>query len=161
MRCAPSPGLTGLFGEQAVSVPAWHGGRLPSERYQWVPAATVDLDDPAGRLSPGDGPWPGGSPPPSPTVVFAEPLDVEVVDERAARSGSAAAARSSASPAALVVGGAARPLRAWAGPWPIDQRWWEPRRHRRVAQFQVVTDDGAAYLVGVEQQRWSILAAYA
>jgi protein ImuB len=59
------------------------------------------------------------------------------------------------------VRGAVRPLRSWAGPWPIDQRWWEPRSHRRVAQFQVVTDDGEAYLVAAEQQRWWILAVYA
>jgi protein ImuB len=153
--------LTGLFGEHAVSVPAWCGGRLPAERYQWVRAATADLDDPAGRLSPGDGPWPGGSPPPSPSVVFTEPLDAEVVDEQGGAISVSGRGEVSASPAALVVGGAARPLRTWAGPWLIDQRWWEPRRHRRVAQFQVVTDDGEAYLVAAERQRWWILAAYA
>ena len=153
--------LTGLFGEQAVCVPAWRGGRLPSERYQWVPAATADLEDPGGRLSPGDGPWPGGSPPPSPSVVFAEPLDAEVVDEQGGPIRVSGRGEVSAAPAALVVRGAARPLRSWAGPWLIDQRWWEPRRHRRVAQFQVVTDDGEAYLVAAEQQQWWVLAAYA
>jgi hypothetical protein len=30
-----------------------------------------------------------------------------------------------------------------------------------VAQFQIVTDDGAAYLVVAELQRWWILATYA
>jgi protein ImuB len=153
--------LTGLFGEHAVCVPAWRGGRLPAERYQWVPAATADLDDPTGRLSSGDGPWPGGSPPPSPAVVFAEPLDAEVVDEHGGAVRVSGRGEVSASPAALVVRGAARPLRTWAGPWLIDQRWWEPRRHRRVAQFQVVTDDGEAYLVAAERQGWWILAAYA
>jgi protein ImuB len=153
--------LTGLFGEHAVCVPAWRGGRLPGERYQWVPAAAADLDDPAGRLSPGDGPWPGGSPSPSPAVVFTEPLAAEVVDEQGDAVRVSGRGEVSASPAALVVRGAARPLRSWAGPWPIDQRWWEPRRHRRVAQFQIVTDDGEAYLVVAELQRWWILATYA
>jgi protein ImuB len=51
-------------------------------------------------------------------------------------------------------------LIAWAGPWPIDQRWWSPDRSRRLARFQVVTDEGVAHLVGIEQQRWSILATY-
>ena len=152
--------LTGLVGEHAVCVPAWRGGRLPAERYQWVPAATADLEDPAGRLAAGDGPWPGGSPPPSPSIVFAEPFDAEVVDEQGGAIRVSGRGEVSASPAALVVGGAARPLRSWAGPWLIDQRWWEPRRHRRLAQFQVVTDDGEAYLVAAEQQRWWILAAY-
>ena len=52
-------------------------------------------------------------------------------------------------------------MRSWAGPWLIEQRWWEPLRHRRLAQFQVVTDDGDAYLVAAERQRWWILATYA
>jgi protein ImuB len=153
--------LSGLVGEHAVCVPAWRGGRLPGERYQWVPAAAADLEDPAGRLSPGDGPWPGGSPSPSPAVVFTEPLAAEVVDEHGGAIKVSGRGEVSASPAALVMRGAARPLRSWAGPWPIDQRWWEPRRHRRVAQFQIVTDDGAAYLVVAELQRWWILATYA
>jgi hypothetical protein len=29
-----------------------------------------------------------------------------------------------------------------------------------LARFQVVTDEGVAHLVGIEQQRWSILATY-
>ena len=152
--------LTGLFGEHAVCVPAWRGGRLPAERYQWVPAATADLEDPGGRLAAGDGPWPGGSPPPSPSIVFTEPFDAEVVDEQGGAIGVSGRGEVSASPAALVVRGAARPLRSWAGPWLIDQRWWEPLRHRRLAQFQVVTDDGDAYLVAAERQRWWILATY-
>jgi protein ImuB len=153
--------LTGLFGEHAVCVPAWRGGRLPAERYQWVPASSADLDEPGDRLAPGEGPWPGGSPRPSPSIVFDEPLDVEVVDDQGGTISVSGRGEVSASPSALVVRGAARPLRSWAGPWPIDQRWWEPRRHRRVAQFQVVTDDGEAYLVAAERQRWWILAAYA
>ena len=33
---------------------------------------------------------------------------------------------------------------AWAGPWPIDELWWDPARARQVARFQVV---------GVRRQR--------
>ena len=56
--------LTGLVGDRAVLVPAWQGGRLPGDRYRWVPAATTDLTDPddtAERLRPrlDAGPWPG------------------------------------------------------------------------------------------------------
>jgi protein ImuB len=92
--------------------------------------------------------------------VFAEPFDAEVVDEQGGAIGVSGRGEVSASPATLVVRGAARPLRSWAGPWLIDQRWWEPLRHRRLAQFQIVTDDGDAYLVAAERQRWWILAAY-
>ena len=79
--------LAGLAGEEAVRVPAWRGGRLPGDRYRWVPATTADLTDPddtASRLRPtglggaqksrldsaGAGPWPGALPAPSPAVVI-------------------------------------------------------------------------------------------
>jgi protein ImuB len=67
----------------------------------------------------------------------------------------------SAPPAELVVGSKRQRVVAWAGPWPVEQRWWSVEQSRRVARFQVVTERGVAHLVGVEQQRWSILATYA
>jgi protein ImuB len=39
--------LVSLMGEQGVLVPTWRGGRLPGDRVAWVPAGSVDLDDPA------------------------------------------------------------------------------------------------------------------
>jgi len=48
----------------------------------------------------------------------------------------------------------------WAGPWPVTERWWEPRR-RRLARLQVVFDDGTAHLLAVERRRWSIVGSYA
>ena len=67
--------LTGMVGDRAVLVPAWRGGRLPGDRYDWVPASTTDLtdaDDTAERLRPvlrRRAPWPGSLPAPSPAVV--------------------------------------------------------------------------------------------
>jgi protein ImuB len=153
--------LTGLAGEHAVTVPAWEGGRLPSDRYRRVPAVSVDLDDHGRRLDPGDGPWPGSTPAPSPTVVLDEPQAVEVFDLGGAPVGVSGRGEVSAAPAALVLGGRRQQIVAWAGPWPVEQRWWASDRSRRVARFQIVTDRGVAHLLGVEQQRWSILATYA
>ena len=51
-------------------------------------------------------------------------------------------------------------ITSWAGPWPVDERWWDPERHSRRARFQVVTDDGIARLVVLERGRWSITATY-
>ena len=42
----------------------------------------------------------------------------------------------------------------WAGPWPLDERWWDAHGHRRRARFQMVTADGAALLLSVEANRW-------
>jgi protein ImuB len=56
--------------------------------------------------------------------------------------------------------GAPQMIRSWAGPWPVEERWWEPQRARRLARFQVVTDDGQAYLVVAEHRRWWVSALY-
>ena len=154
--------LSALAGEQAVTVPAWVGGRLPIERYRWVPAGSVDLDDPSDRLDRGRaGPWPGSLPAPSPSVVPAEPVSVVVLDDAGAPVQVSGRGELSGNPAVLAMGGGRHQVVAWAGPWPVEQRWWSPDRARRLARFQIVTEQGAAHLVVVEQQRWAILATYA
>lgn len=153
--------LVGLAGDEAVTVPAWNGGRLPADRYRWVPASSVDLDHPVPRLTPGAGSWPGAVPSPSPAVVPAVATAVEVLDAsgRSVRVGGRGDL--SAEPRTLVLGDRHRSITAWAGPWPLDQTWWDPRRRRRMARLQMVVDDGSAHLVAVEQQRWWVLATYA
>ena len=49
---------------------------------------------------------------------------------------------------------------AWAGPWPIDELWWDQAAARQVARFQVVGVDGSAWLMVVEDGRWWTEARY-
>jgi len=49
---------------------------------------------------------------------------------------------------------------AWAGPWPVEERWWDPARARRQARLQVVPAEGPARLVVLEQGRWQVTATY-
>ena len=95
--------LAGMVGDQGVLVPAWRGGRLPGDRYGWVPASTTDLtdaDDTAERLRPRPldgpvtagggsqagstagraGPWPGSLPAPAPAVVPPTARTAELLD---------------------------------------------------------------------------------
>jgi protein ImuB len=51
-------------------------------------------------------------------------------------------------------------ITAWAGPWPVAERWWRPQAARRRARFQLVTEDGAAWLAAVQDGRWQIEARY-
>ncbi len=153
--------LTGLAGEQAVRVPVWQGGRLPGERYRLVPAVLADLERADERLDRGDGPWPGAIPAPAPAVVPPEPVPVEVVDADGRPVQVSGRGDVTAPPAVLVTGAGRQPIVGWAGPWPVEQRWWSPDQARRIARFQVVTERGVAHLVGVERQQWSILATYA
>ncbi len=152
--------LTGLAGEQAVCVPEWRGGRLPAERYRLVPAVSVDLDDPWKRLSPGDGPWPGASPLPAPAIVPVHDVPVELVDRSGVSLRIGGRGEISAEPSELVVGRTRRSIVDWAGPWLLDQRWWDAGSHRRMARMQLVSSDDTAFLVAVEQQQWWLLAEY-
>ena len=152
--------LTGLVGDRAVLVPAWQGGRLPGDRYRWVPAATTDLTDPddtAERLRPrlDAGPWPGALPAPSPAVVLPEARPAELADADGRPVRVSGRGELSATPVTLAIEGRApQPITAMGGPWPLDERWWESWRHRRLARLQVVTADGAAHLVLAEHRRW-------
>ncbi len=168
--------LSTLTSQDAVTVPVWRGGRLPADRYEWVPAVMVDLDQRtravsrAGTGSGPTGPWPGTLPAPSPATVFVEPHPVEVLDDDGELVQVTGRGMVSARPAALQLlsgdeatgwrRGRRRPIVAWAGPWPIEERWWEPQRHRRLARFQMVTDDHDGYLVVAEHRRWWITARY-
>jgi protein ImuB len=168
--------LTTLTSDDAVTVPVWHGGRLPADRYRWVSAATVDLDQrvravsAAGTGSGPTGPWPGTLPSPSPATVFADPYPAEVLDEHGEAVRVSARGMLSGRPTTLLLlagddatgwrRGRPRSIIAWAGPWPIEERWWEPGQHRRLARFQVVTDDHDGFLVVAEHQRWWISASY-
>jgi protein ImuB len=67
----------------------------------------------------------------------------------------------SAAPARLVVGaGQPAEIVGWAGPWPVDERWWAPAEARRRARFQVSLADGAALLLAVESGQWLVEAIY-
>jgi protein ImuB len=168
--------LTTLTSDDAVTVPVWHGGRLPADRYRWVSAAMVDLDgrvravSAAGAGSGAVGPWPGTLPSPSPATVFVEPHPAEVLDEHGETVSVSARGMLSGRPSTLLLlsgdhatgwrRGRQRRIIAWAGPWPIEERWWEPGTQRRLARFQVVTDDHDGFLIVAEHRRWWVSARY-
>jgi protein ImuB len=152
--------LSVVAGEQQVLVPAWRGGRQPADAYSWVPAVTADLADPAGRLAAPPGPWPGGLPVPSPATVYAEPCPVQVLDGSGAAVSVSGRGALSADPAKVHIGGAGEALTAWAGPWPLEERWWDAARTRRAARFQLLTTTGRLLLVSLERQQWWLEAEY-
>jgi protein ImuB len=169
-------GLTrvqGLLGPDAVTVPEPRGGRGPADQVTRVPAAAVDLGtrrhpsgwtgSPGSPGSPGSAgaPWPGRVPAPAPAVVPAEPAPVEVRDAAGAPVGVDGRGAISAAPVELVLAGdAPQVVAAWAGPWPADERWWDPDGRRRRARLQLRLADGRAVLVFVEGGRWWLEAVY-
>ena len=162
--------LQGMLGPDAVVTAVVGGGRSPAEQVVLVPwgddrPAWPERNDRPARpecgAQDGPAPWPGGLPPPAPATVPVPPFAAEVVDAEGRPVGVTGRGRPSAAPARLSVGGGPwAELVAWAGPWPLDERWWDPRAHRRRARWQVVTATGAAHLLALEGGRWSVEATY-
>ncbi|HZA73327.1 MAG TPA: DNA polymerase Y family protein [Propionibacteriaceae bacterium] len=148
--------LQGMLGPEEVLAPAVQGGRSPRDRQSLTPWGERRGAGRDPRL-----PWPGSIPPPAPARVFAEPQSAEVLDADRRTVLVDGRGLLSAAPAVLAVDGT-EPLQveAWAGPWPIDELWWDPVRARQVARFQVVGVDGSAWLLRVEDGRWETEARY-
>lgn len=158
--------LQGLMGAEAVQVPERHGGRGPAEQIRLVPAAAVDLGESRQAVEETwiAEPWPGAVPRPSPAAIWHDPSEIEVLDG-AARPVEVDGRGQLSAPPALVALGEGRQRRtrqvvAWAGPWPADERWWDPGRHRRRARLQATLDDGSAHLFTLEAGVWSVEATY-
>ncbi len=152
-----------LLGTEAVTVPERRGGRGPAERLVLVPVTTVDLTAPRPTAQP-DGaaePWPGRVPPPAPAVVPPDPPAADLLAADGASVGVTGRGAVTAPPAEVAVDGAgSRKVVAWAGPWPVDERWWDPAAHRRRARVQVLDDTGTARLLVIEDGRWRLEATY-
>ncbi|MEN3316221.1 MAG: protein ImuB [Acidimicrobiaceae bacterium] len=155
--------LQGMLGPGSVAIAVVEGARGPTERARLVPWG----DAGPGRVTSGRSkvrevpPWPGGLPPPAPASVHHRPPGAEVVDAGGSPVGVTGRGGPTGAPSRLAVaGGPWVDVAAWAGPWPLDERWWDHRAHRRRARWQVVTSAGAAYLLVVESGRWSVEATY-
>jgi len=154
--------VQGLLGPDAVHVPEWRGGRGPGERVGLVPAAAIDLTMPRASLTApsAEAPWPGHVPSPSPATVHEHPVPAEVIDRQGRAIGVSGRSVLTGEPAEVSVnGGAWLPVEAWAGPWPAEERWWDPDAARRRARFQMVAG-GRALLLALEGSRWWVEAVY-
>jgi len=163
--------VVGLLGPGSVRVPEWRGGRDPDDQVALVPF--VGLTGSPTRVGPLEGapPWPGALPRPSPAAVHTEPVAVDVVDAGGVPVTVDGRGVLSAPPARLVLPervslgidpetGSDQRVTAWAGPWPVDERWWDPLRRSRRARLQMVTADGTARLVALSDGRWTVVATY-
>lgn len=120
--------VQGLLGPDRVTVPIDIGGRSPTDRIAHVP---VGDDPPAAR-----GPWPGSLPAPSPSVRHPASR-VELYDAQGHPIHVTGRGAVTGDPAWFVRAGRRHAITAWAGPWPIDERWWVPDSGRRAARMQV------------------------
>ncbi|QHC70300.1 DNA polymerase Y family protein [Rathayibacter sp. VKM Ac-2801] len=148
-----------MLGHEAVMTASIGGGRSLRDRQHLIPWGDREPGDARPRALP----WPGSLPPPLPPTVFAEPAAVLVrgprgepvaVDERGTLSSVPAYFTPGTSQARL------EPLAGWAGPWPIDERWWDPSTAVRYDRFQVVDAAGVAWLLLCLDGVWAAEARY-
>jgi len=145
-----------MLGHEAVLRPVPGGGRDFAERVTLVPFG--EKTEP--RLAAGP-PWPGRVMGPAPGVVYPFAREADVTDEAGAAVTVTGRSVVSAAPAWLAIDGEPpRRVTGWAGPWPLSERWWDPVAARRRARFQLLTDDGRAWLAAVQDGRWLIEAGY-
>jgi protein ImuB len=160
-----------MLGHGAVTRPVLAGGRSPAEQVTLVP-----FGDAADPRYPGGQPWPGRLPAPAPATICPVPMPVSVTDDSGVAVTVTGRAVVSAFPARLSAArlpadqfSADQPsadgepwlaITSWAGPWPVDERWWQPASASRKARFQLVTGDGSAWLATVQNGRWLIEAGY-
>src|SRR6478736_177012 len=150
--------VQGLLGPEAVQVPVLSGGRGPAERITFTPLG----DEPVPRADPGQ-PWPGQLPEPSPTVLLDDPVELLDADGNPVRV--TGRGLFSADPSRLASPGRESKLSWWAGPWPVDERWWDPEQSKagRTARAQVLVDSderSQALLLCYRQRRWYVEGIY-
>ncbi len=170
-----------LLGPESVCSVVSVGGRRPQDVLRFIPWGD-QRDTPATVGQP----WPGQLPSPLPTVVFPLPIAVDVLDANGEAVRVTGRGDISAPPFELRGGGDQAVSRvqriiAWAGPWPLEERWWDVQVARRQARLQVTTSSiasvsftasrtvmranqsavDAAYLLVLEGGQWWLEAAYA
>lgn len=148
--------VQGMVGHRGVLVPRVAGGRRPADRQQLVP-----WGDRAPVVRERTQPWPGALPDPPPTTVYAMPRPLRVEDAHGRPVAVDARGFVSAPPAVLVSQtGTRRELTAWAGPWPLEERWWDPASARTAHRMQAVDSTGCAWLLVLDAEGWWVEGRY-
>jgi protein ImuB len=166
-----------MLGPDGVCTAVVAGGRDPAERVRLVPWGDERAEPVEGGRGRQERPWPGRLPAPSPSTVPVVPIPAEVLDSSGRPVQVTERALLSAAPAWVGVGGERpAPVRGWAGPWPVDQRWWDSASGWRGSRVQVVLGGGgglpvvgaaeegglgeSAFLLLHRDGRWSVIGGY-
>jgi protein ImuB len=158
--------VQGLLGPESVLAPTAAGGRNPEQLIALIPwgQEQVVTRDP-------QAPWPGQLPAPSPTrLLVAARGQVALRDARGNDVTVTDRGMFSAIPHwCLADGGRRTRVLGWAGPWVLDERWWDTGTPDsgsgappapRLARVQLELADGAPLLLGYRSGGWAIEGVY-
>lgn len=144
-----------MLGPDQVLRPRIVGGRWLAERQELLPWGDRPLES-----APVNRPWPGQVPAPLPATVFPEPLRARLLSGDGTPVSLDERGQLSAVPVRLWAEGTTRVVIEWAGPWPVDERFWDAERYRSASRFQVVDGEGLGWLLYTDSTRWWLEARY-
>lgn len=154
-----------------IGVPQWEGGRDVTTVYSLVPLPLVDLTDVdaaerrVGVSGDAVRDWSGSVPRPSPASVAHHRPEVRVVDAHGRDVAVTGRHELSAAPTRIEMNGRFHDVMRMAGPWPVEERWWDARRRRRQVRMQLLvrdtrTGNERVLLLGLENRQWSLLGRH-
>lgn len=144
-----------MLGPDQVLRPRIAGGRWLVERQELLPWGDRPLES-----APVERPWPGQVPAPLPATVFPEPLRARLLAADGTAVGLDDRGQLVGAPVRLWAEGTTRVVIEWAGPWPVDERFWDAERYRRASRFQIVDGDGLGWLLYTDSTGWWVEARY-
>ena len=146
--------VQGMLGHEGVVTVTLSGGRLLAERQVLIPwGDRADAALAKNRAKP----WPGSLPEPAPATVFAARSAVVVLGPRREELEVSDRGVLSAHPVWFSPTGKREDLRrveAWAGPWPLSERWWDAATALVANRFQLIDASGTAWLLVLEGRDW-------
>ncbi|MGW4354439.1 DNA polymerase Y family protein [Nocardia sp. NPDC004582] len=153
--------VQGLLGGDAVRMGVLSGGRGPEERITMVTLG----DEPVPANDPAQ-PWPGRLPEPAPALVLTHHPRVRLEGVDGSPVWVSDRGMFTADPVQLHWGSSSWRLSGWAGPWPVDDRWWTHRVEDGFAaraQVQLDAEDAtrlrALLLIGYDNA-WHVEGLY-
>ncbi len=102
----------------------------------------------------------GTLPPPAPAMVMHVPPPITVDDDVGEEVTITERGLLSGRPTQLRWGSRSWQVAGWAGPWPVDEYWWDPETARDIARLQVLLDGGRALLIVRGADGWKVEGVY-
>lgn len=143
------------LGIDAVLQPVSVGGRGPLEQVEFVAFGEEARASKSGS-------WAGRVPGPLPTRARHPAATFTLIDAHGQNVYVTAEAVLSSHPYACSWGSFRERVTGWAGPWPVDERWWDADNAVVCARLQVVAqaEQPRAFLLVWLGGRWKVEATY-
>ena len=164
--------IKSIIGNESVCLLEAVGGRMPSEAIKYVEYTKTLEDLTASTYKDSlfnleennlscNLYWPGAIIGRTPMIQYDKPVAARLLDGNNLPIRIHATGLANADPKFLessLLHGRAE-ISNFAGPWPLEDRWWDEEKHRRICRYQIVCEN-KAYLVTTSGESANIIAQY-